>query len=695
MIRQLMREQARAHRAYLGWTAALLTLAITLVAWATLDAIQQYAIHEHAAEAYGASGASSAYVTVGSSPTADLTLEELDAVLAEAQANGSEPTAIHDVWALAIETRDHAGSTSWQNLNSVVGITGAADWDGILLEGAAPGTGEIAVDSGWAARMGVGVGDTVAVTTAGWSEDYEELSPRKVSGLLRTGVDGRYSLVPYAAVLEWEDSFALETATEAKFYDDDAEALDMTTVEITTRGPDPAIDAVGARFTPWMGNVESGAILLTSVTAVVLVLGMAGLAFAAGRAQAASRAQWLATARVLGARRSHVVLASLAELGLVGLVAGVAGTALGLAIHAAMYAELVVANPAALMPGSIAVPGWFIPASVGLGVVLSLILGAIPAFWATRVAPVAALKPVNPVTEAEVSRRISAAWIYGVWTLLSVTLVLAAQTGEGPGGESAWLWIVWGVGVAWAIATVAMLVELCRAAVRLLGHRLSRSRRPWLLAAGDALRSCPRQAAVPTAVLAVAALALGVVATWMSLTAWTDVIGTDADDSAWWRTAPTLHPSQSDGGILLIGAASTLAVLVLASFATFAASRQAAAADHDAREALGLSTLDARLASAVQFAAPMLAGLGLGLALGVAAAVGTFRYQVPVGGWQDGVIETTLGDWTWALAHLGHALVPLGMVALLGVAPILLGAAGAAAIARVSHRTDALTGATR
>ncbi|WP_062290866.1 FtsX-like permease family protein [Demequina phytophila] len=684
MIGKLMREQARAHRAYLAWTAALLTLAVTLVAWATLDALQQRAILDHAAAAYGGTGASTASVTVGTATDADLTREELESLLEGAAARGSEPAAVHQAWDLAIETEDHAVSTTWENLNSIVGLTGAIDEDAILLDGALPSDGEIAVDAGWAAHALVGIGDTVVVTGARWSEDYEVLGRRTVSGLLRTGVDGRYSLVPYAAVLAWDDSFAIEAAGDAELYGDDAPALDMAAIEVTTRHPDPAVDAAGWRFSPWMGDIEPGALLLASLTAVVLVLGMVGLAFAAGRAQAASRAQWLATARVLGARRAQVVLASLAELGVVGLVAGVAGTALGLGVHAAMYAALVAANPAALMPDSIAVPGWFIPASVGLGVLLSLVLGAIPAFWATRVAPVAALKPVTPVTEAEVSRRISAAWIYGLWILLSVALVLSAQTGEGPGGQSSWLWIVWGVGVAWAIATVAMLVELCRAVVGVLGRRLSRSRRPWLLAAGDALRGRPRQAAVPAAVLAVATLALSVAATWMALTAWTDAIDLGREDSPWWRMSPTLYPSQSDGGILLVGSASTLAVLVLASFATFAASRQAASADHEAREALGLSALDARLASAVQFAAPLLAGLGVGLVLGAAAAVGTFRYQVPVGGWQDGVVETTLGDWAWALTHLGHALVPLGMVALLGVVPILLGAAGAAALVRAS-----------
>lgn len=682
MIVRLMREQARAHRAYLAWTGALLTLTVALAAFAALDVVRQSAIHAHATGAHGTDGATAVSFVAGEDIPDAVAPARFEGAFAAAEQSGARPTATLELWNLSLTNADGEQSTAWEALAPVVGSRGNLDWDRVLLGGTPPVPGEIAVEAAWAERAGVVIGDSVPLSTGEWEGAPEDLGARTVSGLLRSGLEGRYDLRVAAGVLAWDDAVDLHGQTTPQFSDGAGSPLDLAYVQVAAREPSADIAALGPRSTPWVGGLQEATVQVAGLAAGVLAVGLIGIAMTVGRARAQSRSQWIATARVLGARGHHVAAATLGEVALTGLLAGLAGTAIAAAAHAVAWAAFTSSHPLALLPPGLTWPGWLLAGAVGFGVVLAAALGALPAFWASRVTPVAALKPVSPVTEAELSRRISPAWIYGLWGALVAVLIVLSQTGEGPGGDgtSPWLGLVWITAGAAAIASVAMLAELNRGIVRGLGSRLRRSRRPWALAAGDALTSHPRQAAVPATVMSVAGLAFGVITVWLSLAMWADALMTFEPWNPAFDSPVSLPPRLGPGGVhatpLLVAAALTFAMLALASLAAFVASRQATAQDDDARSALGLTARNARFGAAAHFALPLLSGLAVGLALGALLAVGTFRGSVAV----DAEGGSVVAGWTWAAQHSGHAVLPLLAVTLVGAATIAIAAAVVAAL---------------
>ena len=682
MIGRLMREQARAHRAYLAWTGALLTLTVALATFAALDVVQQSAIHAYATDAHGTEGATTVGFMVGQDVPDAVAADRFEEAFATAEQSGARPTATLELWAVSLTTADGEHSTAWDELGPVVGTRGDMAWDRVLLGGTPPVPGEIAVDAAWAERADVLIGDSVTLAIGEWEGSPRDLGMRTVSGLLLSGLEGRYDLRVAAGVLAWDDAVDLHDQTTLQFSDDAGAPLDLAYVQVATRQPSADIAALGQRSSPWVGDLQEATFQVAGLAAGVLVVGLIGIAMTVGRARAQSRSQWIATARVLGARGHHVAAATLGEIALTGLIAGLAGTAIAASAHGVAWAAFTASHPLALLPPGLTWPGWLLAGAVGFGVVLAAALGALPAFWASRVTPVAALKPVSPVTEAELSRRISPAWIYGLWGALVVVLVVLSQTGEGPGGDgtSPWLGLVWVTAGATAITSVAMLAELNRGIVRGLGSRLRRSMRPWALAAGDALTGHPRQAAVPATVMSVAGLAFGVITVWLSLALWADALMTFEPGNSAFDNPVALPPRLSPGGVnatpLLVAATLTFTMLALASFAAFVASRQATAQDDDARSALGLTARNARIAAAAHFALPLLSGLAVGLALGALLAVGTFRGAVAV----DPEGGSVVAGWTWAAQHAGHAVLPLLAVTLVGAATIAIAAAVVASL---------------
>src|SRR5690348_2308708 len=119
------------------------------------------------------------------------------------------------------------------------------------------------------------------------------------------------------------------------------------------------------------------------------------------------RSRQLALLRALGAGRGQVFRSVLAEAALVGMAGAAAGAVLGLAVSKGL-AALLSAFGVALPVSGLSVP----PAQVALagviGLVTTLAAALIPAYRATRVAPVQALRDAAPSPRAFSARRLAA-----------------------------------------------------------------------------------------------------------------------------------------------------------------------------------------------------------------------------------------------------------------------------------------------
>lgn len=700
MIRHLMREQARAHRAYLIWTSALLTLAIAMAAFAAFSAAQQNAVQAHARQVFGLDGEWSRSLNVDSTVPgiAAMPRSELDAVLDAADNQGASTAGSHEVGGVQVAA-DTGGAITQEDLwwgPALRGTRGAVDWDAVLLDGTPPGAGEIALNAIAAEALRVGVGDSVAVLTER-ADGYgvgQSVATLIVSGLTRTGVQERYELFGATGLVEWDQSFALEEAARTARGDSDGLIVGAF-VNISAQRYVSALERI-AESNPslvWFGgnSVDNGVLTALAITASVLVVGLVGMAFAVGRSQAQARTQWVATARVLGARRASIVLATLGEVVLLGLIAGLVGTCAAAIAMELDWNAFVADHGTALLPPDVRTPTWMHAAFVGLGVMVAGVMGTIPAFWAARVSPAAALKPITPVSQAELSRRVSPGWIYGLWTATFGALVWVVAVDR---GTDAWLWTLGTLALMAGVVTVAALAEAARALVTRLGRRLARGSRAWELAAGDSLLGHVSQAAIPAAVFAVALTALSGIATWSSLTSWSQVF---AWDWTWtgmpgWPSLPAalaVASQQSPGGMvgmprLAIGALGC-AALVLVAVAAFTSASLAQSGDDETRSALGLSRSDARRAAALRFGAPLALGALLGTVVGVVVVVATWRGYAAPRAVTDAVSVDMSAVSTgplWALSQLGHAVVPVTLSLLAALGTVALGSLAAALMVR-------------
>ncbi|WP_062205377.1 FtsX-like permease family protein [Demequina salsinemoris] len=710
MIRQLLRENLRAHRPYLIWTTALLTVAVAMASFATFSATQASAIEDHVAEAYGIDGPwhGGAYFVkdVDNYVTYDpMTPAEVADIVAQANDEGAEATAMATldvaIEAISTEARDAATDASDlpANLWDGATLTGAADWDAILVEGDAPEPGQVAVSAAWADDQGIRIGDTVWAHASTWEMGTDEstevdLDSLTVSGLIRDSLPDTYWVSTHEFLLNWDT--AAEYSASVAAAEPDSEPL-LYSAEVSAATETPALAALdgGVGGTTY-GSITSSLAQIMAIAAAVLAAGLIGMAFAVGRSQAQARTSWVATARVLGARRSAIVGATMLEVLGVGLVAGVVGTAAGAAIVAADWLVRITAHPDAFVPSGVALPSWAWLAMLGLALVVAGIVGGIPAFWAARTAPAAALKPVTPATQAEVSRTVPVWPLYALWALLSGAFLTVYRIADATGSSPTWVWVAAPLlGLAAGVTSIAVCVDLTRRAVAWVGTRLAAATTPWRITAGHAITGRPRQASGPASVLALATTTAIGITTWTALANW-------AETSSWTEDGSTAHlgpfaqvlfmpGSFGFGRTLLMVTALCAATLVAVALGAFLSLRQATAAEDDAATALGLDAGDARAAGAAQFAFPLVTGVAVGTMLGIAGAVSVFSYWLwaPVATYSDGSSEwdtsTQIGPW-WALTHLSHAFIPIALVAGIVLACAGVGAAIVALTTRVAAR---------
>ncbi|WP_062313137.1 FtsX-like permease family protein [Demequina rhizosphaerae] len=689
MIWQLMREQARAHRAYLGWTGTFIAATVALVVFVASTTLQQLAVEAYAERVFGLDGEWSRSIELGATyedSGSAITRAELDTVLDEADADGARTAALHEVTGLGLRAPGAtrfaaAGFPAAQLAADPAGVRGALAWDALLIEGRTPSRGEVVLDAAWARAVGIEVGDTVSAV---WRDEladdpaWMQVASLTVSGLMRTSSDGRYTAHLPLALLEWEQSFDFGSSDH---------------VEVAAARSTPALEAVpGWPGSPSVGGSPGMTVaVVLGLTAAVLALGLIGMAFAAGRAQAGQRTRWIATTRTLGARRRAIAGATLLEALATGAIAGVAAVALGWSAAWLDWTGFTATRPDALVPGLPPLPPWLALGALALALVLAGIVGAVPARLATRVSPAAALKPIAPVTAAERSPRVGSTTLTLVWAAAVAWSAIELE-GWADAGLTGFTWAVAPVPIA-AILSIVVLVRWTRAVTRAAGSRLERSSRPWAMSAGIALAGRPRQASTPAVVLALVTAALAGTQAWGALYGWA-LHGVEGAASvvayAAWFPDALLYPARSSMGVANVSMIAVLGcgALALVALATHLATAAAHRDDAAAQSALGLTHREARLAHATTLGVPLALGVALGAAMGMFAAVaGFFGYA------SDAAIEVAPSVWqpggvgpVWALEHASHAVVPVAGIVFIGLAWVALAAALAGALVRVGAR---------
>ncbi len=688
MILRLAAEQARSQKRYTIWTAALMTLALTSVAFALMLVATQRAMWD---DAIRVSLADRAHIVVGPQyfgevpdveslpPSWDLmSVEEVDRSVAEAIANGSDVAAIRE-W--AVVTRP---TTSFPQL-MLAAATGDYDWDLVLASGRLPGDGEILLNARVADELGLGVGDTIDLyyalhpQTIGEPVVEADWHTYTISGLSRAADWGNPLFtdiwtdiwyVPDYSYVSWEASSSPDGPFACRLCTIDDQGHTATFIPSSTTAwniDDPALSGLPMQSSPdgfvavMMSEAPSvpPAAIVGYVLAALVTFGMILGAFGVGRAQAQARLQWVATARTLGATRRAVVGATLLESLLVATAATIASLTLGYGVANVAFSFMRGFDGPILGPSHVPMTWWVVAAVALVGAFLSLIVAAVPAFWASRVSPVAAFKPVTDVTEVEISRRVTVWWIVPAF-VGGVAAIWLGTHEQGSVGFVAYLGFIFA-----GTTGFILLKEGLSALIVTVGKHFARSRSPVLQVTGDGFVSSPRSAvtlallfALPTTFVSWAMLLSNFWHLELHLAA-------GLPSSTWPLPGHESAGVWATEGVLwaLVIVAEFEAVALAITFA----SRWASASDAATRRALGLSTLQQRQAAFIRHATPQLAGTIVGAFLGFALGAAThFLTAINGGSAHFGTASDYLPAWWYSALSAGYGVVLVAAFASLG-----------------------------
>ncbi|WP_336029100.1 ABC transporter permease [Geodermatophilus sp. FMUSA9-8] len=265
-----------------------------------------------------------------------------------------------------------------------------------------------------------------------------------------------------------------------------AAALDGRDVTVGT-GEEAAASAV-AYVT---GNrLALTAVLLVFATVAVLV---AGLVIANTLAVlVAQRTRDLALLRCVGATSRQVRRSVLAEAAVTGLVASAVGVGAGIGLAAVVSALVGTDSPIPLE--GVTVPLYAVAAGLAVGTLTTLVAALGPARAATRVAPLAALRPADPAPLRSRGGLLRFATglvlVLGGSALMALGVVMAQIYPALAGGAASFLGVV--------LLAQRAVPPVVAAAGRALGRA---GGLPGRLAAGNASRNPRRTAATATALL--------------------------------------------------------------------------------------------------------------------------------------------------------------------------------------------------
>lgn len=274
-----------------------------------------------------------------------------------------------------------------------------------VTEGELPTSpGEVALPASTAENLGVGIGSTLEVTQFRYGDDGVETlrpTPVRVVGLTADGSGLGFgaptALVSAATLADWRAAEGTDHWRGATLLLSDPGAASAVSAQVASLLPGTTV----------LTGEEYGRQVASSLTSDVSVFQGLLLAFGAVAMAVAGiviantftvlvaqRTRTLALLRCVGATRRQVRSTVRREALVVGVVASVVGIAIGVGLGQIVLMILGSANEGVPLPGVVPVDLWTIvvPLAVGVGVTVLAAGGAARA--ATRVAPLAALRPV-------------------------------------------------------------------------------------------------------------------------------------------------------------------------------------------------------------------------------------------------------------------------------------------------------------
>lgn len=205
----------------------------------------------------------------------------------------------------------------------------------------------------------------------------------------------------------------------------------------------------------------------------------------------AQRTRELALLRCVGASRKQVRWSVILEAAVVGLVASVLGVLAAVGTMAAVVG-LLRQNPDYAF-ATLGVPASSIIAGLVVGTLLTVVAALVPARSATRVAPLAALRPADDASMHNAAGRIRLG--------LGIALILAGGVGLVAGGLKASLLLAVPSGAASFVGIILAASLFVPRLVALTGHLARPAGVPGTMAKANAVRNPRRTTATASALL--------------------------------------------------------------------------------------------------------------------------------------------------------------------------------------------------
>lgn len=272
---------------------------------------------------------------------------------------------------------------------------------------------EVVLSAGVADRLGLTVGDTVEATWQGYTSDPPETFSARLTvvGLLEETSNFFSRSVGALVSADQLEQWQQQTEGSDDFYGAIVIALDdgadVETVRSALRA-DTALTGATVQTVPEIADEMTAQQTGSTSTFLAVTLAFASVALAVAglvisntfQVLVAQRTRTLALLRCVGAGRGQIRRSVLTEAAIVGLLASVTGFALGTGIVVVGLRVLAQAFPAAALGTTVPVSPVVPIVSIGVGLAVTVLAAFVPARMATRVAPVAALRPIEGAVES-------------------------------------------------------------------------------------------------------------------------------------------------------------------------------------------------------------------------------------------------------------------------------------------------------
>jgi putative ABC transport system permease protein len=390
----------------------------------------------------------------------------------------------------------------------------------VLLDGTVPGPDEIALPDGAASSLGLTLGDTATVTVSRATEDSDQLevdtTALTVVGIVDDAAAGLIgspvALADRDQVLEWA---GFQTPDEPPVFET---ALVTLADDVDVQDVKAALHRSLKLSNPLAGEItvrtidEEAEWRIADLTSETRMLTTIGLGFAAiallvaalviantFQVLVAQRTRTLALLRCVGADRSQLRRSVLIEAGLLGVIAATGGLLLGIGLVQGALLILHRTMPNVPLPTMATVTWWSVLVPLVVGVVVTVIASLAPARAATRVSPLAAMRPADAPRFADRGGRLRA-WFSGSLVVLGAAVMAVGIDQGGSSGVASGL----GLGVlGGAVSFLGILLSAVFWAPRLVGlvARLVGRNATTRLAGANSLRNPRRTSATSTALL--------------------------------------------------------------------------------------------------------------------------------------------------------------------------------------------------